>query len=362
MRLNNVVKKIFAAGLAVSLMMANAGVSFAFTYRPISGTTTTFTKTLDLGSNANIPAVEFEYTIAPGTEKIAAADNTFEVLPGVGTPTITKATFAAGPLADGATTAEQTVTVSFTNVNFTEPGVYRYIITETKNQQYGFIEYDSKENRYLDVCIVDDGNGALEVGNYVLHETAVAPNSKGTATDAKSTGYTNKYLNQDLTISKTVSGNQASRDKYFKFDVTVENLTAGNICSVDTSHADGTVGSNAATLDAYEGETNATSITADASGKATATFYLQHGQSIVIKGLAKGASYTVVETPEEYTCDAANNTISGEIADAAATAAFTNTKKGTVPTGVILDSAPFILIIVLAAAALAFTAARKKNR
>ena len=65
MRLNKLAKKIFAAGLAVSLMMANAGVSFAdpFTYDPIPGTTTTFTKTLDLGSNANIPAVEFEYTM-----------------------------------------------------------------------------------------------------------------------------------------------------------------------------------------------------------------------------------------------------------------------------------------------------------
>ena len=45
MRLNKLAKKIFAAGLAVSLMMANAGVSFAeqsFKYDPISGGETEF--------------------------------------------------------------------------------------------------------------------------------------------------------------------------------------------------------------------------------------------------------------------------------------------------------------------------------
>ena len=358
MQLNKLAKKIFAAGLAVSLMMANAGVSFAepFSYTGITPADTKFTKVLDLGENKNIPAIEFKYTIEASKEKIDGTSSTFEVLPGIGTPSITTAAFEGGTVAEGATSASKDVSISFEGITFTEPGVYRYIINETDNKE-AYIKYDEKLARYLDVIIIDD-NGALKLGSYYLHDSEDAPKTDGS--DTKSAGYTNEYLSQDLTISKTVSGNQASRDKYFKFDVSIENLPAGNICTVDISGADATTGSNAATLDDYEGKANPTSITASENGSATATFYLQHGQSVVIKGLAKGAAYTVTETPEEYTTD--NAEITGTIGDEAATAAFTNTKEGTIPTGVILDSAPFILIIGLAAAALVITAARKKSR
>ena len=97
-------------------------------------------------------------------------------------------------------------------------------------------------------------------------------------------------------------------------------------------------------------------------------FYLQHGNKIVVKGLAEGTSYKVDEDKEDYTKaitgDPNEGTVTkpeeGELKDLNVT--FTNTRKGIIPTGVILDSAPFIMIIVLAAAALIFTAARKKNR
>ena len=358
MRLNKLAKKIFAAGLAVSLMMANAGVSFAapFTYTGITPEGTKFVKTLNMGENKNIPSIEFQYEIKAVESKIPGTETNFEVLPGIGKPSIETAKFEVGTVAEGTTSATKDVNISFTGITFDEPGVYRYEITE-KNNGEAYISYDTNLTRYLDVIIIDN-NGTLKVGSYYLHDTPDAPKKDGS--DTKSAGYTNSYVSQDLTISKTVSGNQASRDKYFKFDVVIEGLTAGNVCTVDLTNAIATVPQNTATKDDYEGKTNAASITADASGKAIATFYLQHNQSIVIKGLAKGATYTVTEDPEEYKTDSAE--LTGTIGETAATAAFTNTKDGTIPTGVILDSAPFILIIGLAAAALIFTAARKKVR
>ena len=43
----------------------------------------------------------------------------------------------------------------------------------------------------------------------------------------KDKGFTNEYATQDLTFSKTVTGNQGSREKYSQFTVKISNAVAG---------------------------------------------------------------------------------------------------------------------------------------
>lgn len=373
MRLNNLVKKIFAAGLAVSLMMANAGVSFAD--YSVAGGKTPFSKYLIMDEKANVPNAEFVYTIAPGTA-IDAGKDTLAVLAGPAGATVGKAEFKVGDTTyntkqDGDTVtlpagkkyAKASIEVDLTGVTFTEPGVYRYIITETNNQLQG-ITYDSVTTRTLDVYVEDNSTEreiALKVAGYVLHKGIEAPKADGTDPTEKNSGFENTYETKNLTFSKTVAGNQGSKDKYFEFTLNISNAVKGTEYTVNIDGAEASPTKTAATK--YDSMTNPTKITVGEDGTVTQKFYLKHNQQIVVEGLAVGTGYEVTEVAEDYTSEVTGEAKSGQGGITAdVTAAFTNTRDGVVPTGVILDSAPFILIIVLAAAALAFTAARKKNR
>ena len=62
-------------------------------------------------------------------------------------------------------------------------------------------------------------------------------------------------------------------------------------------NADATSGTTAATRASNQGKTNPTEVTG-AQLKAGVKFYLQHGQSIAIRGIAPNATYTVTEDAE----------------------------------------------------------------
>ena len=177
----------------------------------------------------------------------------------------------------------------------------------------------------------------------------------------KSSGYTNTYDTSNLTFSKTVSGNQASRDKYFAFTVTISEAVPGTVYTVDLRKADATSGTNAATIAANAGKTNVSELTVGEDRTVTQTFYLQHGQEITIKGLAKDTVYSVTENAEDYKPTIPDNA-SGTIASADVTAAFTNTRSGVIPTGVLLTVAPFAAIMAVGAVGIIVMVGKKRKR
>ena len=66
-------------------------------------------------------------------------------------------------------------------------------------------------------------------------------------------------------------------------------------------------------------------------------------------------------TAEGYAASKTGDT--GTIAAAQATAAFTNTKNGTIDNGVLLDSVPYMVLLVIAAAGgVLLTLRRRGNR
>ncbi len=418
------IKKLCCVLLVFAVVMSLGVTAFAENkyensagLTPVDGTSLTFKKFLIIGAGDNVPNVTFSYTIAAGTaiSTDTSSNTEFQVDAGVDADkvTITDTTFAprattytsvqtgdidvtrqASDRATGLTAdtgvefetskgeqyAVQNATVDFSGVTFVEPGVYRYIITETAsttNAAAG-IMHDNDVDRVLDVYVTDN-NGTLEISGYVLHknESNIAISStmgsndvmsEGEPLDDKTDGFTNEYKSKDLVFKKEVAGNQASRDKYFEFTLKLENVGNENTFTVSIAddndpnttdgNADATSGSNNATITANRGKENVLTLTSDASGEITRKFYLQHGQSIAVRGLPLNAEYTVTENAEDYKSTGASVTgytdaTSGDIGIVAGNnkvvkTSFKNERQGIIPTGLFTIVGPAIAVILIA--------------
>ena len=383
-------KKIMAILMATALIMSIAAISASAedTYTPVNGTNTQFNKYLVVDSDTNIPAISFNFAVAPG-EAVAATSSTPAVLAGVGAPSIATVTFTDGQatsttapqdltLASGKKFAVQTATVDFSGVTFTEPGVYRYVITEQETTGAKAVTYDTQavtpgsKVRYLDVY-VEDVNNALTVSSYVMHETTdVVPNGDSDIkADDKSSSYVNEISTKDLEFGKEVTGNQGSKDKYFLFTLNITNAQANTTYSVDLTSAEASPAKTDATK--YDTMTNPSSFTTDGDGKATVTFYLKDGQYIKIPGLPDGYGYALTEDAEDYASSAtisATNGKSGVAYSDPATGSnvaadiktgYTNDRTGIIPTGVLLTIAPFAIGILLFGALIIFIIAKRRR-
>lgn len=367
----------------------------------IGGTkTTTFNKYLVMDAVAEVPNASFTYAVTAGAAKTYDVEGKkFEILAGVDADKVTMAgvgTETANTITykQGDTTAQdentyikdydkasqkyalKTATLDFSACKFTEPGVYRYIITESGTNQG--ITNDADLTRVVDVYVEDASTAegkSLTIAGYVLHSNENdSPDismgddagSTGAYGDMKSQGFTNLYDTSDLTFRKEVTGNQASRDKYFEFTVAITDAVAGTKYQVVLDDADVTSGTNAATIAANTGKTNPSELTVGEDGTVTQKFYLQHGQEITIQGLAKDTKYDVTENPEDYKSTAAGVTdytdaVKGGIVSTDIATSYLNTRDGVIPTGVVMAVAPFAVVTLIGGAG-AVTLAMKKRK
>lgn len=375
-----------------------AGTNYGVT---IEGTkTTTFDKFLVMDNQANVPNATFTYAVTAGNAKAYDVDGKkFQVLASVDADKITMAgvgTNTANTIAytPADTTANdentmvknydkttekyalKTATLNFSKVQFTEPGVYRYIITESGTNQA--ITNDADLTRVLDVYVNDastETEKKLTIAGYVLHsnendepDVAAGENagSTGTYVATKSQGFTNEYDTSDLTFKKEVAGNQASHDKYFKFTVKITDAVKGTVYTVDVTGADDQSKTNAATIAENAGKENVKTMTVGADGTISQDFYLQHGQEIKIQGIAKDTKYDVTEEKEDYKSEAKAVTgytddVSGKIVSTDLKTSYKNTRDGVIPTGVIMTVAPFAAVTLLGAAGMVTIKMRKKE-
>ena len=393
---------LLLAGLGAPARAANA-------YTPVEGTSCSFNKYLIMDAGDNVPNVTFSFTAKPGEARTNGG--AVEIRAGVGTPTVSDVAFApadstqtesgsyidlaraASARAAGLTAANgvelesgekfavKQATVSFAGIYFNEPGIYRYLITETADAAHeaAGIMHDNDTDRVLDVYVTDNGSGTLVVSAYVLH-TEAGDVVFGETADDKTDGFTNEYNSKDLVFKKEVGGNQASRSKWFEFTVTLTGVNDADVFMVsladdnDANTTDGNAsavsGSNAATRAENRNQTNPTSLTG-AELKEGVKFYLRDGQSIAIRGIAPNAGYSVTEDAEDYTSSAAAaegfaDAVSGTIGQAAGTkkavmTSYLNEREGAIPTGVLLTVIPGVVIVGLAAAGLILLGKKKKR-
>ena len=336
--------------MAVPVFAANAG------YDPLQSPNAQFDKYLLVDSDAAIPNASFTFKISsedvteilPGT----AATTTSGTLPlykGPGTPTITAVSFSPDDTAETSTlvsgykTYKKPVTINMSSVKFSEPGVYRYYITEDTGTAGMFYDVDATTpnltkdgclKRTLDVYVEDAGDATsmtLKVTGFVMYNDKVtdAPlagdssaNPEITSTKTitvntangaevpgatKTDRYVNYYTSYSLTVGKVVTGNQGSRDKYFKVTLKL-NSPVTTTLTVDVSHADNKLPDsddlNKATNPDYAGKSNPQEIQLKAGEEKSTEFYLQHGQYIIVEGLSVGTTYDLTEDAEGYTSTA----------------------------------------------------------
>lgn len=343
---------------------------------PVAGGIKTFKKHLVMDDKANVPNVTFKFNIKAG-QAVDAKDGNPAIYAGIGSPTVSDATFTSGmetrkgEPTDSTSTqtsnkkyASKDVNVNFTNVTFHKPGIYRYIITEEKSSVDGIVN-DTIDTRTLDVYVIyeDNSDTELKISNYIMYKGTLKDNVnlKTNKTDC----FINTYETNDLTLKKDVTGNQGNRDQYFEFNISINNAVAGTVYTVDLSSAD----------QSSDTKTNQSTLTVGKDGTVTSTYYLKDNQSIMIQGMTEKTNYNITE--KDYSADGYDTSVqldnkeiknitTGEqsIGNTDHTIIFTNHKEGVIPTGIILEIMPYLIlaaVVIVGFVALSFTRKRHIN-
>ena len=273
------------------------------------------------------------------------------------------------------------------NVTFPHAGIFTYTVTENGTDDEGYGMNYSEASYRMNVYVKNNEAGT---GVYV-YSVEIRKTTNDDGTDAGNTKvedptpdsgegagmlFTNVYTSgggstdpdaDALTISKTVAGEYGDKTKDFTFSVTLNKAA--------------TVSGATAT---YQGKIGAETI--DFTTGTPEEIQLHDGESLVFEDLPAGTTYTVAETGAEgYTPSASVVENGGEavvtngtegqnlsvenklVGTGANSTAFTNTYDvagDITPTGIIINNLPFILLIVVAAAGIAFyvVSRRRFNR
>lgn len=316
-------------------------------------TSLVFDKTLMLPENVAVPTVDFTFTLAGAQPTAGEKAPTSEMLVQAGDANLTgKASFdGESTVSDptgGIKTATEQVTINISSLTFTEPGVYKYTLTESAATSDDYTVSDTVRTVYLYVERIED---ACVVTGAVLFD--------GNASAAKTSTVNNLYMltgdpddpdtpivvkNNELMLTKTVTGEMGNKTEKFEFEVTVGTPDSGKTYNTSAG----------TTLTAGE----------------KATFELADGDSLIIYGLSDGDAYSIVETAankDGYETTIKVNEVNEETAsgefDANVddyTVAFTNNRDAVSPTGIMMDVAPYAILVILAAAGF-FVFARRRR-
>ena len=352
MKANKLLKTLAASAMSLALL---AGVTvMPAMAAPATGdgkvpvTSFTITKNLTKEEKTMVPNTTFNFEVKAATAGVDETRNGIPVSNGIeGGITVTSgAVFTPGEALDPSTTVTSTATFGVNGGSFTLPGIYKYTITEV-NGGYDGITYDSNVlDLYVYVQNVEEGQPI------VAYTELVDPD----ATDGqpKIDHFDNDYDSidkdqlHDLVLYKVISGNSANMNEKFNFTVKIDG-EAGEKYYVEY----GTFGNGNFT----KGEK-----TVILTSGSEATITLGHNEAVKVYGLDSDDAYTITEknantngyilkindADQKDGDGQTNGTISAD-----ATVKYENSKNATTPTGVIMNVAPYALMVVIAVAGVA---------
>ncbi len=442
-------KKLAALVLALAMVLSMTAVAFAENApaefknnneEGVAGNWTTPDKPTGQGNKINIkkeiiafnpndttvhaPVVTYTYTVTPAavsdktvtdegedhlpedennpvTAPVNAGPTTGLVVTGTAAGTAGNATSAAGTLvfdnsktwntAAAGETNTYDITLDFSGVTFTQPGVYRYQIAETINAAtYDKVamEDGAYDTVYLDVYV----DGKLAIYGYVCMKT----NASVTSGTTKINGFVNgsdgdgsdKYYTYDLVLSKdVVNDDYAEANTAFPFTVIFSNPEGyTSTFTINETAASGSTGISpaAASAPTWSG-------VAKVKDGANITYTgIPAGVDVDVyeTNIVTGVTYKVATSVNEGEAVTDNNVISTTDtaptsaiaqetkADDQSTKATVNTTKVTAtaeqsvaitntlllisPTGVVLRIAPYVLILIAGVAVLLIGFRRRK--
>ena len=300
-------------------------------------TSMTFSKTVDADANTYQPKETFKFAVAGASVTEGEKYNDAVVSAGTGTGTIT----ASDVVTDSTLKGKQiyTSTLSFSGLSFTQPGVYKYTVTETAGTNKDMTYDSSTRNLYVYVRWNADQTATEIYGAAMSKDSTTTNKSADFKNEYKKSNKTDEF--QDLIIQKTVTGAQGDTSKLFNFTLTI------------------TSGSN---RKYYMVSTTANGSAEQLESGAAYKFQLKHGESIKIENLSANDTYTITETEsgkEGYTTTGEVKTAKN-MATTETTETITNKKDAVTPTGIFMSYGPYIAMIA-AAAVLAFVFLRKRE-
>lgn len=298
-------------------------------------TSMTFSKTVDADANTYQPKETFKFTVAGAS--VTEGEKYNDAVVSAGTGTIT----ASDVVTDSTLMGKQiyTSTLSFSGLSFTQPGVYKYTVTETEGTNKDMTYDSTTRNLYVYVRWNEDKTATEIYGAAMSKDGTTSNKSADFKNEYKKSNKTDEF--QDLTIQKTVTGAQGDTSKLFNFTLTITSGSNRKYYMVST-----TANGSAEQLEsgvAYE-------------------FQLKHGESIKIENLSANDTYTITETEsgkDGYTTTG-EVTTAKNMATTATTETITNNKDAVTPTGIFMSYGPYIAMIA-AAAVLAFVFLRKRE-
>ena len=241
-----------------------------------------------------------------------------------------------------------TFTVDVANLNITKPGIYYYTVTETAGNTAGVDYAANPMIMVITAGYADDGENSTLSYWVGLHDSKEFNN--------KNKPFENTYTAGSLNVTKKVTGSLGNKDKKFKIDVTFTAPAGKTVKSTITYVNDG---EKSIAPDAWKLNTKTNKY------EANVTVELAHKGFVQFNNIPKDVTYNVEEqdySREEYTATYEETTKAGTITSDVKSTTITN-KRGddTIDTGVILDNAPYILMLAVVAGA-AMTLVIKKRR
>ncbi|MBQ6477147.1 MAG: hypothetical protein IJI43_01780 [Bacilli bacterium] len=305
--------------------------------REVTGVATSVTNTFtySVSADSSNPA-----TVTPPS-------NTTINMQGV-TPTGNTATQTAAPLI-----AESV----WTGLNYTKPGTYKFIVSESASSNPSLYPRDGTTYTvHIFVQNTLDGNNvptgtltATYVGSY-QNGTGSKISKTSNATFTSAAGGTSY-----ISVSNTLKGNDAFIGDTFTYTVSLTDCVAGHVYTID-------------------GGSNPASITIGSDGTGSATITVNHGETVTIGKsgnigqIPVGAGYSVAQNTgvSGYNTSingaAGTNTGNLTLAGSSNNADFVNTKTSTTPTGIFFRILPFILLLALSVVGLYFAIRTKEEK
>lgn len=349
-------KKLFAGVVAAAMMLTMAVPAFAQgAIKSEEGITSyTLNKSYQLIGEGQAPAADFNFTITntsvTGSEKYKGV-TTFPT-PSI-TPSVHYGVNEATPTGTGA--GAKDIVVDFLKdgaLIYDSVGQYVYTIAETDPEKgLAGVDYDQKKVS-MKVTVVNDDktDNGLKISIISFTKNGQKISGKVDGNKNEEAAFINTYTANKLEVTKKVTGPAGDKNYPFSFTVTF-------------------TGPDGKTWD-----DSALTFAEDAKSATYANnawnFTLTHGESISFANLPKGVTYSVVEkylnadnqiTINDIVYTASYKDETGTMGVDAKTATVTNATKGFVDTGVILDNAPYMLMLAVVAAG-AMTLVIKKRR
>lgn len=346
-------KKLFAGVVAAAMIATMSFPAFAARPTPNVGANglVTITKNYKVvgSEDKKAPAETFNFTVTPGAT-VNGAEKTVEkseatTIPAMAANSDRKTVeFTTALTADGT----GTFTVDVANLNITKPGIYYYTVTETAGNTAGVDYAADPMIMVITAGYADDGEDSTLSYWVGLHDSKEFNN--------KNKPFENTYTAGSLNVTKKVTGSLGNKDKKFKIDVTFTAPAGKTVKSTITYVNDG---EKSIAPDAWKLNTTTNKY------EANVTVELAHKGFVQFNNIPKDVTYNVEEqdySREEYTATYEETTKAGTITSDVKSTTITN-KRGddTIDTGVILDNAPYILMLAVVAGG-AMTLVIKKRR